>query len=181
MAGQLAVDLFGYFTRAAKLAFDEGEHGDAFESRAALATPDDHFDRCERAGRWLGVVRLFPRDAAFFEELQHDVHVRALSAQFFHEIFENRLHERVVFRRDGVDRHVAKENRVGAHAQVMLHLALNDLLTRPTMLDDAVEPRVLLHRHFRGVSPKLISKLIERHQVRSNSVNRECPSPFPPT
>ncbi len=116
------------------------------------------------SGRRLGIVGFFPRDAAFFKELEHDVHVRALPAQFFHEIFENRLHEGVIFRRDGVNRHVAEENRIGAHAQIMLHLTLNDLLARPAMLDDSVEPRVLLHRHLRGVTPKLIYKFVGFHE-----------------
>ena len=69
-----------------------------------------------------------PRDAAFLEKLQHDVHVRAFAAQLFHEIFQNRVHHRILFRGYGVDRHIAKEDRVGADSQIMLHFAENNLL-----------------------------------------------------
>ena len=41
---QCPINFFRNLSLTAELAFDEGEHGDAFEGRAALTTADDHFD-----------------------------------------------------------------------------------------------------------------------------------------
>src|SRR4029078_8690655 len=40
--GELAVNFLRNFPRSTELALDKREHGDAFESGAALATPNDH-------------------------------------------------------------------------------------------------------------------------------------------
>src|SRR5262245_7163207 len=101
--------------------------------------------------------------------------MRALPAQLLHKIFENRLHERVIFCGHGVDRHVAKENRVGAHAQIMLHFALNYLFARPAVLDDAVEPGVLFHGDFGGITPEFLYEFVELHDLRSSSQHAKCP------
>jgi hypothetical protein len=45
------------------------------------------------------------------------------------------------------------KDRIGSNPQVMLDFTQNDLLATPTMLDNAVEPRVLLHGNFSGVTP----------------------------
>jgi hypothetical protein len=34
---------------------------------------------------------------------------------------------------------------------------------------------VPLHRHFGRITPKLIDKFVERHEVRSNALHQECP------
>src|ERR1044071_2395287 len=57
----------------------------------------------------------------------------------------------------------------------MLDCTQNDLLARPTMLDNAVEPRMLLHGNFGGVTPQLFDKLIGIHELGSSSAPVECP------
>src|SRR5258708_1077834 len=95
VARKLAVDLFGYFPRAAELAFDKGEHGDAFERGTALATADDHFDCCQGSWRGLGISAFFPRNPAPSKKLRHYIDVGAFPPDLFHEISEKRI-------RDGV-------------------------------------------------------------------------------
>jgi hypothetical protein len=76
-----------------------------------------------------------------------------LAAKLFHEIFQHRIHDAVIFGTHGVDGHVTEKDRVGANPQVMLDFTENDLLTRPTVLDNAVEPGMFPHGNFGGKTP----------------------------
>src|SRR4030095_7476803 len=152
------------FPGPAELAFNEGQHRYAFQCRPALATADNHFDG--RQGSWcgLGAVRFFAGNAAFFEKLQHDIHVVSFAAQLLHEVFQDSLHQLVVFIANRVDGHVAEENRIGSDTQVMLHLAENDLLPAPAMLQDALKPGMLAHRYLAGVAPQLFYECVGSHR-----------------
>ena len=127
---QFTIDFFGDLPRASELAFDEGEHGHSFQRRTSLAAADNHLNRRQGSRRRLGIVRFLPRDAAFFEKLQHDIHVRAFTAELFHEIFQNSVHHRILFGGDSVDRHIAKEDRIGPDPQIVLDFTENNLLLR---------------------------------------------------
>src|SRR5207237_8466295 len=118
---------------------------DAPARRTIRATWSDHLDRGERARRWIGLVGLIPRDARFVEHLQHDVDVRLLPAELLHEVLHHDVHERVVPLARDVRDDVAEEDRIRANAKVMLDLANDDLLARPTVLHDSLEPRVIGH------------------------------------
>src|SRR5262249_18005072 len=147
----------------AELAFNKRQHRYAFQCRPALATADNHFDGGQRSRSRLGAVRFFTRNAALFEKLQHDIHVSSFSAQLFHEVLQNRLHQLVVLIVYRVDGHIAKKDRIGSDAQIMLHFAENDLLAAPAMLQDALKPGMLAHRYFACVAPELFYECIRSH------------------
>src|SRR5262249_32322387 len=63
-----------------------------------------------------------------------------------------------------VDSHIAKEDRIGSDTQIMLHLAENDLLAAPAMLQDTLEPGMLAHRYFACVAPQLFYECIRSHR-----------------
>src|SRR5437867_1564111 len=79
------------------------------------------------------------------EHLQHDVDVRLLSAELLHEVLHDDVHERIVPLARDVRDDVAEEDRIRADAKVVLDLTKDDLLARPTMLDDSLEPGVIRH------------------------------------
>src|SRR5262249_41750955 len=166
MLRQLAIYFRGRLVRAAELALDEAQHRHAFERGAPLAAADDRLDRRRRAGRRLGAVSLLARDAALLEELQHDVDVRPRAGKLLHEVFQHRAHEAVLFGGYRVDGDIAEENRIGAHAQIMLDLAKDNLLARPAMLEDALKPRMLAHGRLVGVAPKLADEFIGGHKIK---------------
>src|SRR5215472_7062459 len=175
MADQLAIYFFRDLSCSAQLTLDEREHGDALEGRATLAAANDHFDRgkCPRSG--FGIVGLFAANATFLEKLQHDVHVSLFTAELFHEIFQHRVHDAVLLCCYRIDGHVAKKDRIGSNSQIVLDFTENNLLAGPTMLDNAVEPRVLLHGNFGGIIPQFLDKLIGLHELGSSSAPGECP------
>src|SRR5574341_497507 len=101
----------------------------------------------------------------------------ALATELLHEVFQHRLHYRIFLGSDGIDCHIAEENRIGAYTQIVLHLAEYDLLLGPAVLDDAIEPRVLLHRYFGCVTPKLLDEIISVHMRASIAEQQESPPP----
>src|SRR5207249_4866570 len=155
MPGEFAEDARGRPVGTAVHRLDKGEERDALERAAVLAARTDHLDRGERPRRGVGAVRLLPRDAGVREELQHDVDVRLLAAELLHEVLHHDVHERVVpFARD-VRNDVAEEDGVRPHPQVVLDLTEDDLLARPAMLDDALEPRMVRHEESVRDVPQL--------------------------
>ena len=145
VADELLEDPSGGAVGTAMHRLDVREQRDAFERGAILTARADHLDRGERSRRGVGAVGLLARDAGFLEELQHDVDVRPLAAELLHEVLHDHVHEVVVPLAGDVGDDVAKEDRVGTHAQVVLDLPEDDLLARPAMLDDPFEPRVVRH------------------------------------
>src|SRR5437773_474758 len=77
------------------------------------------------------------------------------AAELLHEVLHHDVHERVVpFARD-VRNDVAEEDGVRPHPQVVLDLTEDDLLARPAMLDDALEPRMVRHEESVRDVPQL--------------------------
>ena len=79
----------------------------------------------------------------------------ALAAQLLHEVVEDNIHQPILLFLDRIDGDVAKEDGVVAHPKVVLNFAQNDLLGRPAVLDDALEPGVLDHRDLVGNAPQV--------------------------
>src|SRR5439155_25494800 len=118
---------------------------------------------------------LFARNTGLVEHLQHDVDVRPLSAELLHEVLHDDVHERVVPLARDVRDDVAEEDRVRADTKVVLDLTNDDLLARPTMLDDSLEPGVIRHEKLARGAPELIDKSVVRH---SSPTLFACRSPI---
>src|SRR2546425_3450691 len=164
MAGQLFEHARGGAVRPTVHRFDEREERDALERRSVLAARPDHLDRGEGARRGIGLISLFTRDARFVEHLQHDVDMRLLPAELLHEVLHHDVHERVVPLARDVRDDIAEEDRIRADAKVMLDLAEDDLLPRPTVLHDSFEPRVVRHEELPRDAPELLDEPLVRHE-----------------
>ena len=86
----------------------------------------------------------------------------ALATELLHEVVEDDLHQPVLLLLDRVYRDVSEEDGVGPHPQVVLHLALHDLVARPAVLDDPAKPGVLDHRNLVGNPPQFGDERIRR-------------------
>src|SRR6266849_5965768 len=125
-----------------------------------LAAPVDHFDGSHSTRRRLSTVSLLPRNPAFLQELEHDVHMGPWRRELLHEITQDHLHQLIPPCGHGVYHDVTPVDGVGAHSQIVLNFAQDELLWRPAVVDDAVEPGMLLHGHFMSVAPQFLYELI---------------------
>ena len=165
IADQLGVDQRRGAIGPAVLAFDEREHRDALEGRAPLAVAEDHLDGRERAGRRLRMIGVVPGHAALLQELVHDVHVALLAGQLLHVVLEDRLGQAGQALLRGVGSDVAEVDRVLPNAEEVLDLSQDDLLARPAVVGDALEPRMLTHRERERVLPQISDKLVNVHRA----------------
>src|SRR6266550_891012 len=161
--GELLEHTRGGTVGAAVHRLDERKQRDALERGAVLAARPDHLDRGERARRGFGSFGLLARNTRLVEHLQHDVDVRLLSAELLHEVLHHDVHERVVPLARDVRDDVAEEDRIRTDTKVVLDLTNDDLVARPTMLDDSLEPGVIRHEKLARGAPELIDKSVVRH------------------
>src|SRR5712692_269500 len=131
-----------------------------------LAAPVDHLDGSHSTRSRLSTVSLLPRDPAFLQELEHDVHMGPWRRELLHEITQDHLHQLIPPCGHGVYHDVTPVDGVGAHSQIVLNFAQDELLCRPAVVDDAVEPGMLLHGHFMSVAPQFLYELIGGLQLR---------------
>ena len=136
--------------------------------RRCLTLLDDHLDSSHSSRSRLGAVCLLTGDPAFLQELQHDVHMAARPGQLLGEVLQHHLHQFVLLLGHSVDRNVTEENRVGADPQVVLDFAQDELTARPAVLQNALEPGMLRHRHFLSVAPQFGYKFVGRHGCPSS-------------
>src|SRR5262249_31177776 len=131
-----------------------------------LAAAVDHLDGGHRAWSRLSTVSLLPRDPAFLQELQHDVHMGPWRRQLLHEITQDRIHQLIPPCGHGVYHDVTPVDGVRTHPQIVLNFAQDELLRRPAVMNDAVEPGMLLHGYFLSVAPQFLDELVGRLYLR---------------